>query len=190
MTQTLTNSFDALIPDEWKLARNGNLWRVPEPDAGNSLFEVSGGQSIAFSLDKKGSDAFPFFSAALAGVRQVTDALVVAQINGKAYVAAIEMKTSPSAKADALKQIEAGRFFIAWATQLLSFHGHCANDYTFFGIVSLKPRSQPRKGTSRRCAELPAPAPSPHGMRYPVFVLENHPRASIADFVKKLEAMQ
>lgn len=191
MTQaapTLTSCLDALIPADWKLKREGSYWQVSEPGAGNNLFEISGGPSVAFSLDRKEINAFPFWGTALAGVRQVNDALVVAQVDGKAYVAAVEMKTSPGATGDALKQIESGHFFIEWAAQLLRFHGHCANDYTFFGIVSLKPRSQPRKGTSRRCAELPAPRPSPHGSRYPVFVLENHPRASIADFVKQLEA--
>jgi len=185
-TSTLTSGFDALIPTDWKLKREGNYWQVSEPAAGNNLFEISGGLSVAFSLDKPGN-TFPFFTSALTGICQVNDALVVAQVNGKAYVAAVEMKTSPGAKGDALKQIESGHLFIQWAAQLLRHHGHCANDYTFFGIVSLKPRNQPRKGTSRRCAELPAPEPSPHGSSYPVFVLVNHPRISIADVVRKLD---
>jgi hypothetical protein len=184
-TPTLRCRFDALIQPDWKLKREGNYWQLHEPGAGNKLFEIGGGRSVAFSLDRKEINVFPFFGTALAGVHQVNDAVVVAHVDGKAYVAAVEMKTSPGEKRKALKQIESARLFIEWAVQLLHLHGHCANDYTFFGIISLKPRKQPRKGSSRRCAELPMPEASPYGSGYPVFVLENHPRTSIPDLVKK-----
>lgn len=184
---SLCECFNDLIHDDWKLQRTGSFWQIQEPGAGNSLFEIGGGQSVAFSLDKPCSNPFPSFSTALKGVRQVNDAMVIAQVDGHAYVAAVEMKTSRSATDAALQQIESGRLFVEWASNLLLTHGHWTGaSCTFFGIVSLKPRQQPRKGTSRRSAELPDPDYSRHGSGYPVFVLENHPRASVIDLVRKL----
>ena len=48
---------------------------------------------------------------------------------------------------------------------------------------------RPPKGSSRRTAELPAPIQSTHGGGYPCFILENHPRASIADLVQKISGV-
>jgi hypothetical protein len=183
---SLVAQFDKLIASDWKLPRNGNFWQVQEPDSGHCLFEVGGGQSLAFSLDKKGSDCFPFFSsAAQTGMRQVNDAIVVAEVDGQPYVMAVEMKTSSKDKPKALRQIESGRCLVDWMEQLLRFHGHAGSPAIFCGVVSLKPRKQERKGASRRGAELPMPQNSPHG-DYPVFVLANHPRASVQDLVRKL----
>ncbi len=183
-SRTLVNSFDTLICSEFKLQRSGNFWRIQEPEAGNSLFEIGGCQSTAFSLDQKGQNVFPFFTFETQGIRQVNDALVVAQVDDKFYVVAIEMKTS-TGESKALRQIESGRFFIEWAVSVLRFVKACSDDYIFFGVVSFKPRNQPRKSGSRRSAELPIPSVSPHGS-YPVFRLRNHPRTSIIDLVRKL----
>jgi hypothetical protein len=108
-------------------------------------------------------------------------------VDGQPYVMAVEMKTSPGQIGDALKQIESGRLFTEWVYGLLRFYGHWKGDaYRFFGVVSLKPRKQVRKGTTARSAELPSPKNSAYGGGYPCFVLENHPRASVAGLVKKL----
>ena len=183
---SLVAQFEQLIASDWRLPRDGNFWQVQEPDSGHSLFEIGGGQSLAFSLDKKGMDCFPFFSSsAQAGIRQVNDAIVVAEVGGQPYVIAVEMKTTRKDKSKALKQIESGRCLFEWMERLLLFHVHAGSQASFCGIVSLKPRKQERKGTTRRGAELPMPENSPHG-DYPVFVLENHPRASVQELVKKL----
>ena len=132
-------------------------------------------------------NVFPFFSDALNGMKSVNDAIVVAVVGEDTYVVAVEMKTSPGQTGDALKQIESGRLFAAWVRQLLSFYGHwTGGSCKFFGVVSLRPRKQVRKGSTTRSAELPAPIQSTHGGGYPCFVLENHPRVSIADLVKKI----
>ncbi|MDD2728834.1 hypothetical protein [Malikia sp.] len=183
---SLVAQFDKLIASDWKLPRTGNFWQIQEPDSGHSLFEIGGGQSLAFSLDKKGADCFPFFSSsAQTGMRQVTDAIVVAEVVGQPYVIAVEMKTTPNDKSKALRQIESGRCLFEWMERLLRFHGHVGSPASFCGVVSLKPRKQERKGTTRRGAELPMPERSPFG-DYPVFVLQNHPRASVQDLIKKL----
>lgn len=181
-------TFEQLIAADWKLPKNGHFLQITEPDAPHALFEITGGPILAFSLDRKGvaGGSFPFFSStAPAGVQQVTDAIVIAEVQGQPYVVAVEMKTKRADKSKALQQIESGRCVVAWIDQLLRLHGHSSSAYHFCGIVSLKPRRQERKGTSRRSAELPAPEMSPHGS-YPVFVLENHPRVSILDLTKKL----
>ncbi|PIF92618.1 hypothetical protein CLU86_3565 [Acidovorax sp. 62] len=183
----LVAAFEQLIPPRFALNRAGSYWIVEEARAGNSRFEISGGKSHAFTLDQGGEDVFPFFSTALKGVKSVNDAIIVAIVGKDAYVVAVEMKTSRGQTGDALRQIESGRLFSAWVRQLLSFHGHSAGGpCKFFGVVSLKPRKQVRKGSTTRSAELPAPIPSTHGGGYPCFVLENHPRVSIADLVQKI----
>lgn len=181
---SLVAQFDDLIAADWKLPRLGNFWRILEPASKHSLFEVGGSHSVAFTLDQQ-SDRFPFFSkSAKRGLRQANDAIVVAEVDGKPYVIAVEMKTTARDKPKALKQIESGRHFVSWIEKLLHLHGHWSGQYLFCGIVSLQPRRQIRKGTTRKSAELPSPERSPHN-GYPVFVLQNHPRVSVPDLVKK-----
>lgn len=183
----LVTAFERLIPPNFVLTRQGSYWIVVEPGAGNSRFEISGGKSHAFTLDQEGMNVFPFFSNALNGMKSVNDAIVVAVVGEDTFVVAVEMKTSRGQTGDALKQIESGRLFAAWVRQLLSFYGHwTGGSCKFFGVVSLKPRKQVRKGSTMRSAELPVPVQSNHGGGYPCFVLENHPRVSIADLVKKI----
>ncbi|PJI95430.1 hypothetical protein CLU85_0137 [Acidovorax sp. 69] len=184
----LVTAFEQLIPSNFLLTRESGCWIVKEPGAGNSRFEIAGGKSHAFTLDQGGITVFPFFTnAALKGVKSVNDAIVVAVVGQDTYVVAVELKTSNGKTSEALKQIESGRLFAAWVRQLLSFYGHwTGGPCKFFGVVSLKPRRQPRKGGSRRTAELPIPRQSTHGADYPYFVLENHPRVSIADLVQKI----
>lgn len=179
----LVTAFQQLVPDSFALERKDNYWVLAEPKAPNSRFELAAGQSHGFTLDKPGIDVFPFCSTALKGVKSVNDALVVAKVNNEVYVVAVEMKSSKGQIQDAVKQIETGRLFAAWIRELLSLHGHWhGGACKFFGVVSLKPRSQSRKGTSTRGAVLPAPAMARAG--YPYFVLTNQPRTSVEDLVK------
>lgn len=191
MSDAWVNAFQGLISSDFVLPRDGNCWRIEEPGAGNSRFEIAGGKSQAFTLDRVGSNVFPFFSSALPGVKAVNDGIVISVVNDETYVVAIEMKTSRNNVGEALRQIESGRLFALWAKALLSFNGHGpGTPCKFFGVVSLKPRRQTRKGCTSRSAELPKPCDSPHGGGYPCFVLENHPRVSTFDLVEKIKAAQ
>ena len=182
----LVSAFKGLIPSKFVLPRKGGIWMVEEPEAENSLFEISGGASHAFSLDQKGCDVFPFFKSELQGVKSVNDALIVSKVDGENYIVAVEMKTSKKKVSEALMQIESGRKFIFWARELISLHGHFRTDgCRFFGVISLKPRKQIRKGVTSRSGGLPSPILSNLGS-YHYFLLENHTRASIADLVKKI----
>lgn len=186
----LVSAFHQLIPPKFVLTRQGSYWIVEEPKAGNCRFEIAAGKSQAFTLDQKGENVFPFFSGALNGMRSVNDAFVVAVVGQDTYVVAVEMKTSLGQIGDALKQIESGRLFATWVRQLLSFYGYWTGGACkFFGVVSLKPRKQVRKGSTNRSAELPVPIQSTHGGGYPCFVLENHSRVSIADLVGKIMSL-
>lgn len=183
----LVIAFQSLVSPNFVLPRAGGYWIVEEPGAGNCRFEIACGLSQAFTLDQDGPKVFPFFSAALKGMSSVNDAILVAVVDGETYVVAVEMKTSISKKSDALKQIESGRLFAMWVRELLSFYGHWTGGACkFFGVVSLKPRRQVKKGSTTRSAELPTPSNSPHGGGYPCFVLENHPRVSMKDLVQKI----
>jgi hypothetical protein len=123
---SLIASYQALIPSGYLLPNQGGFWQLFEEDkqAGHTHFQIAGGRSVAFSLDKKGVNIFPFFSSQLTGVCQVNDGLLVSDVDGQTYIVAIEMKTSETDKKDALKQIESGRLFVNWVIQLLRFHGH------------------------------------------------------------------
>lgn len=181
----LVTAFQQLVPASFALTRENNYWVLVEPRAPNGRFELSAGQSYGFTLDKPGVDAFPFCSNALKGVKSVNDALVVAKVNDEVYVVAVEMKSSEGQITDAVKQIESGRLFVAWVRQLLSLHGHWhGGACKFFGVVSLKPRSQSRKGTSTRGGVLPAPQTARGG--YPYFVLTNQPRTSVEDLIRRI----
>lgn len=183
----LAQHFEGLIAADWKIGREGSFWTVLEPGSNHSLFEIGGARSMAFSLDQKHLDRFPFFSqTAPKGLRQANDAILIADVEGLSYIIAIEMKNSLADKSKALKQIESGRCFVHWIEQLLRLHGHWSGESQFCGLISLKPRRQVRKGLTRRSAELPNPEPSPHGP-YSVFVLANHPRVSVHDLIKQLE---
>ncbi len=185
----LVTAFEQLIPQLFVLDREGGYWIVEEPGAGNCRFEIAGGKSQAFTLDKSGVNVFPFLTVALQGVKAVNDAIVVAVVGQETYVVAVEMKTSTGQIGDALKQIESCRLFMRWIRELLSFYGHWRGGACkFFGVISLKPRRQVRKGATSRSAELPNPCKSPHGGGYSFFVLENHPRVSIFDLVQRINS--
>jgi hypothetical protein len=188
MTQLVT-AFQGLVPGRFKLNRQGSYWQVVEPGAPNSLFELAAGRSHAFSLDESGLDVFPFFTGGLTGMRSVNDALVVSTIGETTYMLAVELKSSERKVPEALNQIESGRLFSRWVRELLSVHGHWTGGACrFFGVVSLPGRRQRPKGTTTRKASLPPPGTSRHGGGYPCFVLRNHPRTSVEDLVKTLEA--
>jgi hypothetical protein len=180
----LVTAFQQLVPASFALQRENNYWVLTESQAPNRRFELAAGRSYGFTLDRPGVDAFPFCSNALKGVKSVNDALIVARVNDEVYVVAVEMKSSKGQIPDAVKQIETGRLFAAWVRQLLSLHGHWhGGACKFFGVVSLKPRSQNRKGSSTRGGVLPAPQTARGG--YPYFVLTNQPRTSVEDLIKR-----
>ncbi len=183
---SLAAAFDALIDPTWQLVRTDGFWQLQEPGSPHSLLEIGGSKSYAFSLDhRENRERFPFFRAnPQKGMRKANDAIVIADLNEQAFVVSIEMKRSISDKRDALKQIESGRHFVNWIDNLFRLHGHWRGQYRFFGIISLKPRRQEKKGTTRRSAELPQPETCPYG--YPVFTLTNHPRVFLPDLIHKL----
>lgn len=185
----LVSAFQELIPADFVLGREANYWVLLEPSAPNSRFELSAGKSHGFTLDRPGLDVFRFFSSSLKGVKSVNDAIVIAIVESEVYVVAVEMKSSEDQVGDALKQIETGRLFAAWVRRLLSLHSHWAGGACrFFGVVSLTPRRQERKGTSTRGGKLPAPDKARGG--YPYFVLKNQPRTSVDDLVKRMMALE
>jgi hypothetical protein len=184
---SLVSAFDELIDPEWKLARSYNYWQITEPGSQHSLLEIGGGKSYAFSLDhREKRERFPFFRAnPQRGMRKANDAIIIAEYDGRLFVISVEMKTSINDKSSALKQIESGRHFVNWIDNLFRLYGHWQGEYLFFGVLSLKPRRQEKKGTTRRSAELPDPEKCAGG--YPVFVLANHPRVLVSDLIKKLD---
>ncbi|SMF94166.1 hypothetical protein SAMN02949497_1473 [Methylomagnum ishizawai] len=181
----LVSCFQRLIHPDWLLERNGGEWLLRESQAGadqHGLLRISGGPSLAFSLDKPGADPWPFMKAEqLPGIRKVSDALVLLEKAGQTYVFAIEMKSDNESKA--LRQIHNARLFTHWVLGLLQSHRHWQGDYGFCGIISFAPRRQERRGVTSRAAALPKPTQS-HG--YPVFRLHNHPRLNLMDVLESL----
>ena len=158
----LVRCFEQLIHPEWLLERQGGEWLLRESQArGNqhSLLRIQGGPSLAFSLDKSGSDPWPFLGDKLPGIRKVSDAIVLTQKQDRAYVIAIEMKSRDESKAS--QQIHNARLFIDWLFKLLETRRHWQGRYEFCGIISFRPRNQERRGTTARAADLPKPSLKP-----------------------------
>lgn len=171
----LVSQLDKLIEDSIRLERNGAEWCLHEssPRATHTLLRLRGGPALAFSLDIPGKDLFPFFKAGtpLAGMRSVCDAFAVVQVQDRALIMAIEMKSSSSGEADAKRQLSRAKCFIEWLIDSLTLNGHWYGTWDFCGIISLKPRRQERKGATSR-TQLPSPKEHA-GFKF--FVLENHP---------------
>ncbi|MFA7241490.1 MAG: hypothetical protein WC091_15365 [Sulfuricellaceae bacterium] len=181
----LVQCLEDLIDDDWKLERSSNRWLVKElgDKATHNLLEITGGKSIAFSLDKSGNKAFPFMCAntPLGGMHSVCDAIVIALLNGMPFVVMIEMKSTK--KGDAGKQLQRSRVFMDWIVELLRINGHCSAKPKACGVISFKPRQQERKGTTTH-ASMPEPG-LVDGL--PVFQLKNHPRINLVDLVDALK---
>lgn len=183
--KSLVQCLEDLIDNDWMLERSSSRWLVKE--SGNksthNLLEVTGGKSIAFSLDRPGSNAFPFMrpNTRLGGMRSVCDAIVIALLDGMPLVVMIEMKSTK--KGDAEMQIQRTRAFMGWIVELLRINGHCAAKLKMCGVISFKPRQQERKGTTSH-ASMPKPC---FKNDLPVFQLKNHPRINLVDIASALK---
>lgn len=154
--------FKQLIKEEWALERSGSAWIVREENkTENPQLRIAGARAFGFSLDRSGGmDPWPFLGA-LAGVRRVCDAILVAQIEDTIYVIAIEMKSGNIGQAK--RQVVSAWHFMEWLRALLRENEHWAGDWKFCGLISSVPRRRERKGTTRRRLE------------YEIHVLPNHP---------------
>lgn|GEM_PF-6366302 len=182
----LVQCIDKLIDDNWKLCQSGGRWQLKESnkEATNTLLEISGGQSVAFSLDRSGTDAFPFMrhNTVLSGMRSACDAIVVSRFKkGEPYVFLIEMKSND--EGSAIKQLRRSKLLWCWIENLLRMNGHCADNPTVCGVISFAPRKQERKGVTAKKSELPKPK-NINGMH--VFRLKNHPNIRLESLVKAL----
>lgn len=184
------NAFRSVIDQKWWLSQNSSYWVVVESNKGsnNKVVHIGGCTSLGFSLEKAAIKTFPYFAAAK-GMNSVADAMVVAQHEDETYYCVMDLKSGkPDGAAD---QIETARMFFAWSLELAKHHGHCGNGHElnkrFFGVINMAPRNQPRKGLSRRSAEIPPPIKSPFG-NYPLFMLKNHPKVSLPEMIKLVQA--
>lgn len=180
---SLVDIFNSLIQDDWKLPREGAFWMVREANqTSNPLLKISGASSTCFSLDKSGAKPWPFLKA-LEGVLKVCDGIVVTQINERAYVVAIEMKSGNTSKAG--KQIHSAWLFTEWLRGLLKLHGHWESDWSFCGIVSSTPRRQERKGGTRHEPPLQVYRDP---KKYPLVHLRNQQKLNLIDLDNVLVA--
>ena len=174
----LVNAFHSLIHHNWKLKQKGGVWLVEEnnPGANNTSLQVSAGRSFAFSLDKAGTAPFPFMQPTLKGMHSVCDGIFVSAVSTAPLVMFVELKSSKSGEAQ--KQIYRSKIFIEWLISLLQFNGHTRETPQYYGVVTLVPRRQVRKGTTSR--ELPAPDRS---KGFPIWELSNRAQINLIDFV-------
>ncbi len=183
----LVTQFDNMIEAKIRLEREGGEWQLRETGAGatHTLLRIKGAQSLAFTLDKSGLDPFPFIKSntVLSGMRSVCDAIAAVQVDDKPVIVAIEMKSSKSGEADAKKQLCRAKLFIDWLMSALTTNGHWGGGYEFCGVISLKPRSQERKGTTAR---TPLPSPIQHASGFKIFLLENHPTLDLVSLVNAM----
>lgn len=180
--------FKSIIHEKFKLEQEKGCWLVKElnKNSNNCEIRVGGCRTFAFSLDVQGVDAFPIFTQSESGIRDVVDAILVVEYDGKCYIIALEMKSSKKGLQKAYKQIANAHIFIRWVTELLKLHMRDSfhQNFTFLGVVSLPPRKQPAKGTTRRCAEINMPKKV---QEIDIFVLNNHPKIAVVNLINKIK---
>ncbi|MEN9864608.1 MAG: hypothetical protein RL748_198 [Pseudomonadota bacterium] len=161
---------DAMV--DGQVRRKRTVWHITEPESEHNLLIVHARDSIAFSLDQNGKKPFPFLGGTLAGLHTVADCILVTEHNGGDYVFIIEMKNKPGhgARPQAIKQIHASARLMDWLCKTLNALKHWEGTAVFIGVISYKPREQPRKGLSVR--ETPVPVQEGD---VPIFELKNHP---------------
>lgn len=187
---SLVSLFESLIHKDWQLPQEAGYWIITEADKGATHTEVKigGCKSIAFSLDIKEKNAWPFLSSALGGIRSVCDGIIIAEYQKKTFCILVDLKSSLSNKSDALAQLRSGYLLQQWLINLLSLHKHWSRQTTihYIGIISLEPRKTTPKGTTIKRTPIPQPENFHH---YPkqIFTLANHPRIVLSDLFQLLE---
>ncbi|MDK2123697.1 hypothetical protein [Parachitinimonas caeni] len=185
---TLIEALEQVIDSCWKLERVGSEWLMQEPNSTHSELRITAGKSFGFSLDKSGNNAFPLFkqNSPLEGMNKKCDGIIVTESGQRTDVILIEMKAGKNAAKEAAKQIESANLLIQWLLGLLDLYEHFTGQVTVIGVVSLKPRKTPNRGTTKLSSgEIPKPGKSPSGI--PLFVLQNHPKLKTRELLKHLE---
>lgn len=180
---SLVDKFNELIQDDWKLHREGAYLIVRESNqTSNPLLKVTGSKAIGFSLDKSGAKPWPFLKP-LEGIQKVCDGIIVTEIERRAYIFAIEMKSGNTTKAG--KQIHNTWLLVEWFKGLLRLHNHWNKDWCFCGVISSTPRRQERKGTSRH---VPPMQVLRDPKKYTTIHLMNQQKLNLVDLNNALEA--
>lgn len=187
---SLVSLFETLIHKDWQLPQEAGYWLITETakKATHTQVKIGGCKSIAFSLDLKEKNAWPFLDNGLEGVRSVCDGIIIAEYKQKTFCIFIDLKSSLSNKSDTLAQLRSGYLLQQWLINLLSLHKHWSRQTTihYIGIISLEPRKTTHKGTTTKRASIPSPEIFHH---YPkqIFTLANHPRIVLSDLFQLLE---
>lgn len=180
---SLVDTFNELIHDDWKLPREGAFWMIREANStSNPLLKVTGALATGFTLDKSGVKPWPFLKA-LEGMQKVCDGIIITEIDSRAYVVAIEMKSGNISKAG--KQIHSTWLLIEWLKGLLKLHDHWDKNWCFCGVISSTPRKQERKGVSRHESPFQVYRDP---KKYPTVHLRNQQKLNLIDLDNALGA--
>lgn len=179
----LVTAFRELIHEDYRLAQASGNWVVLEPGAltQNPEVRIAAGPSLGFTLDRAGKNPLAFIkeNTSLTGMRSFCDAVVVCNTESEPVVVLLEMKSKNDGKAE--QQILRSKKLVEWIVGLLALNGHCRAAPRFVAVISKGTRTQERKGTSVRRAELPTPRKL-DGM--PCWTVMNRRVLHVADFLK------
>lgn len=183
---SLVSLLEELIHQDWQLNKEGNDWLITEDsqEATHTQVKIGGCRSLAFTLDVKNKNAWPFLNA-LEGVRSACDGIIVAEYKEQTFCLLLDMKSSASGTSKAIKQIRSNYLLMEWLIGLLQLHNHWNGQIIYSGIVSLKPRKTERKSTSKR-PPLPNPQTFDSQPKH-IFSLDNHPRITLSDIFNSLQ---
>lgn len=187
--------FETLLNEEWILGKKDSYWVIKEEakNSKNSYLEIGGCRSIAFSLDKAGSDPFPYIknNTTLKGVRNVCDGLIVAEVedNGRHECIFIALDLKSEKTSSAPKQIHAGNLVFKYLIHKMNYLKHTSiTDLKgrFIGVVSHVGRRQTRKGTTTRRRKRHEKTLSNCGT-YEVIKVINENKINIKSFLREID---
>ncbi len=179
----LASAFRELIHDDYRLPQAAGQWVVQETGAltHNPEVQIAAGAALGFTLDRAGKNPLAFIkeNTALAGMRSFCDAVLVCNTEPVPVVVLLEMKSKNAG--NARQQILRSKKLVEWLLGLLTLNGHCRETPRFIAVISQGTRSQERKGTSVRRAQLPTPDDL-DGI--PCWTLMNQRVVHVADLLK------
>lgn len=171
---SLVELFEQLIHEEWRLETEGNQWVIRETQqTNNPELRIGGCRSLGFSLDKAGTNPWPFIkSAAPKGIRSACDGIIIAERENQTVIFAVELKSGSEGKAH--KQLTSSRYLIDYLCKLLTLHTTWSGEYIFAAIIASTPT---RRTVNKR--------PTAKDL-FPIYPIENQSTVKLTDFMDKL----
>ncbi|MBF2761104.1 MAG: hypothetical protein ISN28_12735 [Ectothiorhodospiraceae bacterium AqS1] len=133
-------AIEKTIGSRYRLERKNRDWLLDESDR-QIRIRVPDKNPIAFSLDKKDTNHFAFFSGnPPEGIAKICDAFLFCVYEGKGYLFIIEVKSAYREESE--KQLINGRLFCDWLLSLCQEHGYLSTEFSIVSLLLWEPRKR------------------------------------------------